>query len=286
MAKKGGLGRGLDALFTENAGDEQGRAEIRISEIEPNREQPRKDFDEQALAELADSIAKHGLIQPILVRPLPGGGYQIVAGERRWRASRIAGLSTVPVIIRELDDEAAMELALIENLQREDLNPVEEALGYRTLMEDYGMTQEQAAQRVGKSRPAVANALRLLNLSAHELELVRKGEISAGHGRALLAISEPQVREKAVEMARSGMSVREIERLAKARKKGDDASARSGRKKDDNDTYYSELELALHTELGRKVRIIRSGKKGVLQIEFYGKEDLASIAGRLAGNDW
>lgn len=284
MAKKGGLGRGLDALFSENAGDEQAAVEVRLSEIEPNRAQPRKDFDEEALAELADSIGKHGLIQPILVRPLPSGGYQIVAGERRWRASRMAGLAAVPVIIRELDDTAAMELALIENLQREDLNPVEEAMGYRTLMEDYGMTQEQAAERVGKSRPAVANALRLLHLPEPELQMVREGEITAGHGRALLSISDKETYEKAVKMAKSGMSVREIERLASRKKKPEKAAAAP--KKEPADTYYQELELAMKAELGRRVKISGNGKKGTLEIEFYSKEDLASIAARLAGTDW
>ena len=282
MAKKGGLGRGLDALFSENAGDEQAAVEVRLSEIEPNRDQPRKDFDEEALAELADSILKHGLIQPILVRPLSNGTYQIVAGERRWRASRLAGLTQVPVIIRELDDTAAMELALIENLQREDLNPVEEALGYKTLLEEYGMTQEKAAERVGKSRPAVANALRLLHLPSEELTMVRSGEITAGHGRALLSISDPEVYEKAVKMAKSGMSVREIERLSRAGKKtgrGETAP------KKPSETFYSEMELALKAELGRKVKITGSGKKGILEIEFYGKEDLADIAARLAGKE-
>ena len=280
MAKKGGLGRGLDALFSENAGDEQAAVEVRLSEIEPNRDQPRKDFDEEALAELADSILKHGLIQPILVRPLSNGTYQIVAGERRWRASRLAGLTQVPVIIRELDDTAAMELALIENLQREDLNPVEEALGYKTLLEEYGMTQEKAAERVGKSRPAVANALRLLHLPSEELTMVRSGEITAGHGRA--SISDPEVYEKAVKMAKSGMSVREIERLSRAGKKtgrGETAP------KKPSETFYSEMELALKAELGRKVKITGSGKKGILEIEFYGKEDLADIAARLAGKE-
>ena len=290
MAKKGGLGRGLDALFSENSGEEQSAVEVRLSEIEPNREQPRKDFDQEALAQLAESIREHGLIQPILVRPLPGGTYQIVAGERRWRASRLAGLTAVPVIIRELDDTAAMELALIENLQREDLNPVEEALGYKTLMEDYGMTQELAAQRVGKSRPAVANALRLLNLPEKELTMVRSGEISAGHGRALLSISEPELYDKAVKMAKAGMSVREIEKLSKAEKKAGEKKTAEGGVKDSKrptgDTFYSELELALKAELGRKVRILKTGRKGTLEIEFYDKEDLASIASRLAGTEW
>ena len=174
--KKGGLGRGLDALFAENAVEEQGKAvSLRISDIEPNREQPRKVFDETSLSDLAESIAQHGVLQPLLVRPLPGGGYQLVAGERRWRASRMAGLSEVPVVIREMTDREASEFALIENLQRQDLNPMEEALGYRTLMDQYGMTQEDAARAVGKSRPAVANALRLLNLPSVIAEMVSDG---------------------------------------------------------------------------------------------------------------
>lgn len=281
-AKKGGLGRGLNALFTENSTEDQSSVEIRLAEIEPNREQPRKDFDEEALAELADSISKHGLLQPILVRPLPTGGYQIIAGERRWRASRMAGLTTVPVVIREMSDNEAMEAALIENLQREDLNPVEEALGYRALIEEYGMTQEETAARVGKSRPTIANAIRLLGLEADELALVRNGDISAGHARALLGISDSDRRKKGIELAKSGASVRELERLARDNKPPKPKKTTSGKK----DKFYVELELAMKTELGRKIKINPNGSKGTVEIEFYSKDDLASIAARLAGNKW
>lgn len=281
--KKGGLGRGLDALFSENNTEEGSSVEIRLAEIEPNRNQPRKDFDEQALADLADSISKHGLLQPILVRPLPSGGYQIVAGERRWRASRMAGLTTVPVIIREMNNNEAMEVALIENLQREDLNPVEEALGYRSLIDEYGMTQEEAANRVGKSRPTIANAIRLLGLDSDELALVRSGEISAGHGRALLSIPDGSQRKKGVELAKSGASVREIEKLARNNRPSAPKKKAGGDKKD---KFYIELELAMKTELGRKVKVTPNGAKGTVEIEFYSKDDLASIAARLAGNKW
>ncbi len=190
--KKGGLGRGLESLFNENATDSEGAVYIKLNEIEPNREQPRKDFDEEALSELADSISKHGLIQPIVVRPTTVGTYQIIAGERRWRASRLAGLDSVPVIIKEIDDKALMELALIENLQREDLNAVEEALGYKSLIDTYKLTQEEVAEQVGKSRSAVTNALRLLNLTDTELEALKKGIISAGHARALLSCDDEE----------------------------------------------------------------------------------------------
>ncbi len=281
--KKGGLGKGLNALFSENAADEGASVEIRLAEIEPNRDQPRKDFDEQALADLAESIAQHGLLQPILVRPLPTGGYQIVAGERRWRACRMAGLASVPVIIRDMDNTEAMEVALIENLQREDLNPVEEALGYRTLIEEYGMTQEEAAGRVGKSRPTVANAIRLLGLEPDELSLVRSGEITAGHARALLGISDASKRKKGVELAKNGASVRELERLAREDKPARPKRRPSAEKKD---KFYVELELAMKSELGRRVKITPSGAKGTIEIEFYSKDDLASIAARLAGNEW
>ena len=186
-AKKGGLGRGLEALFNENSTDDKGVVTLRLTEIEPNRNQPRADFDENSLSELAESIQKHGLIQPIVVRPTSSGAYQIVAGERRWRACRMAGLIEVPVVIKELDDRNYFEVALVENLQREDLNPVEEAQGYRTLVEAYGLTQEQVAESVGKSRSAVTNALRLLNLSEAALEALKNGEITAGHARAILA---------------------------------------------------------------------------------------------------
>lgn len=280
--KKGGLGRGIDALFEDNSTDESSAVEIRLAELEPNRDQPRKDFDEETLAELADSIAKHGLLQPILVRPLPTGGYQIIAGERRWRASRMAGLTTVPVVIRDMNDHEAMEAALIENLQREDLNPVEEALGYRALIEEYGLTQEETAARVGKSRPTIANAIRLLGLEVDELALVRSGDISAGHARALLSISDTQKRKKGVELAKSGASVRELERLAREDKPAKPKRTTAAQK----DKFFVELELAMKNELGRKVKINPNGSKGTIEIEFYSKDDLASIAARLAGNNW
>lgn len=280
--KKGGLGRGIDALFEDNSTDESSAVEIRLAELEPNRDQPRKDFDEETLAELADSIAKHGLLQPILVRPLPTGGYQIIAGERRWRASRMAGLTTVPVVIRDMNDHEAMEAALIENLQREDLNPVEEALGYRALIEEYGLTQEETAARVGKSRPTIANAIRLLGLEVDELALVRSGDISAGHARALLSISDTQKRKKGVELAKSGASVRELERLAREDKPAKPKRTTAAKK----DKFFVELELAMKNELGRKVKINPNGSKGTIEIEFYSKDDLASIAARLAGNNW
>lgn len=281
-AKKGGLFRSYDDVYAENSSENQSTVEIRLAEIEPNRDQPRKDFDEAALAELADSISKHGLLQPILVRPMTNGGYQIIAGERRWRACRMAGLTSVPVVIREMNNNEAMEAALIENLQREDLNPVEEALGYRALIDEYGMTQEEAANRVGKSRPTIANAIRLLGLEPDELSLVRSGEISAGHARALLSITDSERRKKGLNLAKEGASVREIERLARDNKVAKPAKKAPQTK----DKFYVELELAMKNELGRKIKINPSGKKGTIEIEFYSKDDLASIAARLAGNKW
>lgn len=274
MAKKGGLGRGLDALFEDNNELTAETAELRISRIEPNRAQPRRKFDEQALNELAESITQHGVVQPLLVRPIGGGRYQIVAGERRWRASRMAGLQTVPAVVRELSDEQTMEIALIENLQREDLNSVEEAEGYKSLIEKFGLTQEQVASRVGKSRPAISNSMRLLLLPKKVIDRMRSGEISAGHGRALLAITDDELREKAVEMILSGASVRDIEKLGKK-------PAASPKKKKSTDIYYSEAEIAISESLGRKVKIIPGKKKSIIQIEFYSKDDLKNIAGLL-----
>ena len=274
MAKKGGLGRGLDALFEDNSEMSAETAELRISQIEPNRGQPRRKFDEQALSELSESIAQHGVVQPLLVRPIGGGRYQIVAGERRWRASRMAGLQTVPAVIRELSDEQTMEIALIENLQREDLNAIEEAEGYKALIDKFGLTQEQVASRVGKSRPAISNAMRLLSLPDKITDKMRSGEISAGHGRALLAITDDELREKAVEMILSGASVRDIEKLSRK-------PAASPKKKKSPDIYYSEAEIAMSESLGRKVKIIPGRKKGVIQIEFYSKDDLKNIADML-----
>ena len=218
LNKKGGLGKGLDALFLDNSTEERGGSvTVSLNDIEPNRDQPRKDFDEEALSELAESIALHGVIQPLLVRPISDGGYQLVAGERRWRASRMAGLTEVPVFIREMSDRQVAEVALIENLQREDLNPLEEAKGYAQLMKDYSLTQEQVAKSVGKSRPAVANAMRILELPEEVLEYVRNGKLSAGHARTLLPIKDKQTLLKlAEEIVLKDISVRETERIVKS----------------------------------------------------------------------
>ncbi len=276
--KKGGLGRGLDALFNENASDEKGVVTLRLSEIEPNRNQPRTSFDEDALAELADSIAKHGLIQPIVVRPTSSGAYQIVAGERRWRACRTAGLSEVPVVIKELDDQKYFEVALIENLQREDLNAVEEAQGYRTLIDAYGLTQEQVAESVGKSRSAVTNALRLLNLSEKALEVLKNGKITAGHARAILAADTQELADKMLKEALAGASVRELEAMSKAQTKETKVTPLTPK-----NNFYSEVEISLKNELGRKVDIKSKGKgKGTITIEFYSEEELADFARKLS----
>lgn len=278
-AKKGGLGRGFDSLFTENAVETKQVSELRLSQIVPNRDQPRKEFDAEALRELSESIAKHGLIQPLLVRPLEDGTYQIIAGERRWRASRLAGLDKIPVVIREMNDKETMEVALIENLQREDLNPIEEAAGYKTLMESFGLTQEQVSSRVGKSRPAVANALRLLLLNANESEALKNGEISTGHARALLSIPDADMRAEALILAKGGASVRDIENIAKQQKPG--ISVKRPRVKN---KLYVETEAALAERIGRRVKVTGNGKTGVLQIEFFSDDDLFDIASRLAGN--
>lgn len=277
--KKGGLGRGLEALFNENATDEKGIVTLRLTEIEPNRNQPRTDFDEDALSELADSIAKHGLIQPIVVRPTSSGVYQIVAGERRWRACRMADLQEVPVVIKELDDQNYYEIALIENLQREDLNAVEEAHGYRTLIDTYGLTQEQVAESVGKSRSAVTNALRLLNLNDKALEALKNGEITAGHARAILAAETEEVAADMLKAAKAGASVRELEAMAKTPIKVKKLTPPSIAK----NNFYSEVEISLKNELGRKVDIKSKGKgKGTITLEFYSDEELADFARRLS----
>ena len=281
-AKKGGLGRGLDALFNDNATENNGAVTVKLTEIEPNREQPRRDFDEEALGELADSIAKHGLIQPIVVRPTAGGNYQIIAGERRWRACRMAGLDEVPVMIKEIDDRTFMELALIENLQREDLNAVEEALGYRTLIDSYGLTQEQVAETIGKSRSAVTNALRLLNLNETELEAVRTGSISAGHARALLSCDNPEYRQRMLIAAADGASVRELERMAADSKKVKKAPSTAPKK----DNFMSEVELSLKNELHRRVTVTKTGNgRGTLTVEFFSEDELADFARRLSGEE-
>lgn len=277
-AKKGGLGRGMDSLFVENTVETKQAVELRLSQIVPNRDQPRKIFDDSALRELAESIKQHGLIQPLLVRPMSDGSYQIVAGERRWRASRLAGLERVPVVIKEMANSEVMELALIENLQREDLNPIEEAEGYKTLMDTYALTQEQVADRVGKSRSAVANALRLIGLYDAEKEALQNGEITAGHARALMSIPDKELRRQALELAKSGASVRQIERISKQQTAG--ITMKKPRIK--NKTYV-ETEAALAEQIGRKVKISGNGKSGVLQIEFFGDDDLFDLAKKIAG---
>ena len=280
--KKGGLGRGLDSLFSENATDSDGAVKLNINDIEPNRDQPRKDFDEQSISELADSIARHGLIQPIVVKPNLDGRYSIIAGERRWRASRMAGLTEVPVVIKEADEQTLMEIALIENLQREDLNAVEEALGYRSLIDTYGLTQEEVAKKMGKSRSAVTNALRLLALNDNELEALRRGSISAGHARALLSCDDEATRAKMLIAAADGASVRELEKTAADAKKAKSAAKTAPQKKP---TFYSEVELSLKNEMRRKVHINPSGNgKGTLTIEFFSDDELAEFAKRLAEN--
>lgn len=284
--KLGGLGKGLDAIFIENdTNDTNSNVFLKISEIEPNRDQPRKDFNEEALRELADSIATHGVLQPLLVRPIAGGGYQLVAGERRWRASRMAGLSEVPVVIREMTDSEMTQLALIENLQREDLNSVEEALGYKSLMETYSFTQDEVARAVGKSRPAVANAMRLLNLPNEILEMLKDGEISAGHARALLGISDE---EEMIKIAKSivpqDLTVRDVERLAK--KHSAEQKPKSEKVRLKRAPIYDEVELSLNEHLSRKVKVFSEKEnKGTLEIEFYSEDDLIQLAKLLGRED-
>ena len=267
-AKKGGLGKGLDAIFSENDMEDKNSAvAIRVSDIEPNRAQPRKNFDDESLAELADSISRHGVLQPLLVRPLIGGGYQIVAGERRWRAARMAGVQEIPAVVRDLSESEVMQLALIENLQREDLNPLDE----------YGFTQEDVARTVGRSRPAVANALRLLALPEDLREMVGEGVLSAGHARTLLSFPDEESMRRAAKLAiEQELSVRQLEKLAQ--------SAREQKEEQEKQKpvsrrlpYYDEVELALHEHLGRRVAVKGNKKKGTLQIEFYGEEDLAEL---------
>lgn len=282
MAKSRGLGKGLEALFEDNRDDSQsGVTTVRISEIEPNLSQPRKQFDEEALSELADSIAAHGVLQPLLIRPTSGGTYQIVAGERRWRAARLAGLSEVPALIREITDEETDQLALIENLQREDLNAVETAQGYRRLMDKYGMTQEQLSAAVGKSRPAIANTLRILTLPEDILPMVAEGKLSAGHAKAVLSAPEERRTALAKRIAAEGLSVRETERLAAKR---EEPGEKKPAKKESfpKDKYYREMQVAITNELGRPVKITENKNGGVIELPFYSKQELAAICERLA----
>ncbi len=275
MIKKGGLGKGLDALFEENQSGESKPVSVRISQIEPNKDQPRKEFDQDALDDLADSIRTYGLLQPLVVRPLEKG-YQLVAGERRWRASRIAGLAEVPVIIKELTDAETAEIALVENLQREDLNPIEEAAGYKALMDDFNLTQDEVAAKVGRSRSAVANAVRLLGLPDSILEMIKNGKISQGHGRALLAFKDKEEQLKAARIASFGANVREIERLAK---KAETKEPTTKTKQENlSAPYFKEVELSLQELLGRPVKVKEKNGKGTLEIAFYNQDDLKNIA--------
>ena len=260
--------------FDRDYGENTPYKSLPIHKVEPNPGQPRQDFDEVELQALSDSIAEHGVIQPLTVRELPSGYYQIIAGERRWRAARMAGLSEIPAVIIEADDKKAMELALIENLQRQDLNPVEEALGYRSLMEDYGLTQEEAAKRVGKSRPAVANALRLLGLSDEVLEKVRSGALSAGHARAILTIkSEKKQLQAAQKILALGLSVRQAELLCRNMTR-EPAPVKEVTLAVD---YVAECEKSLSKHLGRGVKIVNGKRKGRFELEFYGPEDLQTL---------
>lgn len=274
MASQKGLGKGLGALlgdFDEGSQEENGLKKLPLHKIEPNPDQPRRDFDPEELEELAESIRTHGVIQPLTVREMPNGYYQIIAGERRWRASRLAGLEEIPAVIIEADDRKAMELALIENLQRSDLNPVEEANGYDSLIREYGLTQEEAAARVGKSRPAVANALRLLNLCEGVLDKVRSGELTAGHARAILQLkSEKKQLEAAQKISALGLSVRQAEMLCKN-------MTREPEKQPPivlEVNYVAECEKNLSKHLGRGVKIVNGKRKGHFELEFYGQDDL------------
>ena len=277
MASNKGLGKGLGALlgdFSEEPQEKSAYQLLPIYRVEPNPGQPRQEFDPEELEALAESIRVHGVIQPLTVRELPSGYYQIIAGERRWRAARQAGLSEVPVVVVEADDRKAMELALIENLQRQDLNPVEEALGYRSLMEDYGLTQEETSGRVGKSRSAVANSLRLLSLAPEVLDMVRSGTLTAGHARAVLSLkNEKKQLEAAKKIVALALSVRQAETLCK------NLSKEPAPKKEPVFAvdYVAECEKNLSKHLGRGVKIVNGKRKGRFELEFYGQEDLQKL---------
>jgi len=276
MAVKGGLGKGLDALFevqSTTTDDKEVLHELRISLIEPNREQPRKTFDEEQLAALSESISKHGVIQPIIVTKESNGFYKIIAGERRWRAAKLCGLSTIPAIIRTYERQKAAEVALIENLQRENLNPIEEAEGYQYLMDNFNLTQEQVGEKVGKSRSAIANSIRILSLSDNLIDMVRKGIISSGHARALLAVNNETARQElAQKIIKEQLSVRDIEKAAGEKKKTSNQP-----KKKETIPEILDLEKKLSGVIGAKVKIKHGAKKGKIEIEYYGNDDLDRI---------
>ncbi len=281
--KKSGLGKGLEALFADNTTTEPAINTLHIDEIEPNRSQPRSNFDPQQLLELTESIRQHGVLQPLVVRPMANGRYQIVAGERRWRASRNAGITQLPVVVKELSDREAMELALVENLLREDLTPMEEALGYRQLMEVYGMTQEVVAQRVGRSRPAITNALRLLNLPEEVTQLLNGGKLSAGHARALVPLEKQRAIDIAKLIVDKGLSVRQAEELAKQKPQ---AVPTKILKAGEGQSYYKEIELSLNEYLGRKVKVVADSKgKGRLTLSFHSRDELEEFVRLLAPNE-
>ena len=278
------LGTGLSALFGDISSPDEEMTFLPLSRIEPREEQPRNVFDEEALQTLADSISRYGVLQPITVRLLDSGYYQIIAGERRWRASRMAGLTEVPVRIIEADDRTTAELALVENLQREDLNPIEEAKGYKTLIEDYGLTQEDAAKSVGKSRPAVSNALRLLNLSPEVLHLVETGDLSAGHARALLSIQNEEIQlQAAKEIMAKALSVRKAEALASKALKKISESEESRQKTDPTEIDYAkEISTLLTKKLGRKVTLTEGRNSGKIELEFYDADDREMLIAQLS----
>ncbi len=279
--KKGGLGRGLESLFEDAARDVGGPVStLPLREIEPDKDQPRKDFDEQALSELADSIARHGLLQPIAVRAAAGGAYKIIAGERRWRAARLAGLSEVPVVIKDVTDAEAMELALIENLQREDLDPVEEAMGYRQLMERCELTQEQTAQKIGKSRSAIANSLRLLNLPDDVLAFLKEGKLSTGHAKVLLGLPDAALQTKAAEaVVGQNLNVRQTEALCKKLVKPE----KPPKPQPLRPALAGEVEYALREVLGSEVKVDYKNGQGSLTVHFYSDEQISAFANLLGG---
>ncbi len=284
--KRGGLGRGLNEIFMQNESEDQNSiVTLKISEIEPNKNQPRRELDPEALRELSESIAQHGVIQPLVVRPLIDGGYQIVAGERRFRASRMAGLKEVPVVIRELSDAQTMEIALVENLQREDLSDLELAMGYESLMNEFNLTQEQVAQTVNKSRSSIANTLRLMKLPDSVKTMLKNADITSGHARAILGLDDPELMEKiALETIENNYSVRETEKrvqlINKMKSEGETQSEESKPKEktDKRPQYYREVELSLSESFGRKVSVNQKNKSsGTLILEFYGEEDLKEL---------
>lgn len=284
MAKprKGGLGKGLEALFMDNQTDQDSPMTLQIEEIEPNRDQPRRHFDPDKLEELSASIAEHGVITPLLVRPLMGGRYQIVAGERRWRAARMAGLTELPVVVRQLSDSECMQLALVENLQRDDLNPIEEATGYKSLMEQHELTQEDVARLVGRSRPAVANALRLLALPDSVRGYVESGALSAGHARTLVTLPEKQAAAIAGEILSKSLSVRQTEALVKK------LQAKPGKRSPEpsfGQSFMREVELSLIESMGRRVRVASKGEGGVISLSFSSEEDLRALMRQLCRMD-